>query len=106
MEFKTKFNELDHRSVFANRVLAIIYQKYGGDLNVSIAVADELFKDFETHVRNIYELIDDEIPLYRYYELMEYGADNWNYTDEEYQEEIKKATEACHLYYNKERWFI
>lgn len=106
MDFKTNFEDLDDRSIFANRVLALIYQKYGGDVYFAIAAAAPFFQDFENHIKNIYELIEDEIPLYHIYRLVKYGADNWGYSDEEYKKEIEKTSNACHFYYNKERWFI
>ncbi len=52
--FQTNFEELDGRSVFANRICKLIFQKHHGDLNNAIVEAEPYFKDLEYFVRNIY----------------------------------------------------
>jgi len=98
---------LDERSKFANRVLKLIYQKHNGDLTAAVKESEPFFNDFEIHIRNIYELIPVEIPLYAYYELIQesgdHGEDNFGYTQEEYDEvkaknpnaNIKVGQESC-----------
>lgn len=98
-KFKEDINSLSDRSNFANRVLKLIYQKNNYDIDKSIIEAEPFFDDFEEHVRNIYELISSEIPLYAYYELKKYGADNFGLTDDEYIEAINNTITASNRYY-------
>ena len=99
-EFKTDFNNLDGRSIFANRICKLLFEKHNGDLVEAIKEAEPFFCDLEEYVRNIYELIENEIPLYAYYKIMEHGAGNWGFEEHEYQEKITKTIAACKLYYN------
>lgn len=43
----TKLTDLDDRSIFANAVLQLIYDKHNGDLNLAIKEAEPLFGYFE-----------------------------------------------------------
>ena len=98
--FKTNLNELDERSIFANLVLKLIYQKNNGNLDKAIIEAEPYFTDFEIHIRNVYELVENEIPLYAYGRLMKYGADNFGYSDKEFTDILYKIRDACVRYYN------
>lgn len=98
-DFETDFENLDERSVFANRICKLIFEKHNGDLDKAITEAEPYFNDLEEFVRNIYELVENEIPLYAYYRLLEYGADNWGFDENEYQEKIEKTRNACEFYY-------
>lgn len=98
-DFETDLETLDERSVFANRICKLIFDKHSGDLDKAIIEAEPYFKDLEVFVRNIYELVQNEIPLYAYYRLLKYGADNWGFEENEYQEKIAKTRDACTLYY-------
>lgn len=94
-------NDLNYRSEFANRVCKLLYDKYGDiDKAINSNEAKELFNDFEENIRNIYELVDIEIPLYAYYNLMKYGKDNWGFNDTEYHIALYDCIKACELYYN------
>jgi hypothetical protein len=99
-EFVADLSKLDERSIFANRVLKLIYQKNEGDINKSMEEADPFFDDFDNLVRNIYELIENEIPLYAYRNLLKYGRDNWGYTEIEFKDKITKTIDACEFYYS------
>ena len=98
-DFETNFEELAGRSIFANHICKLIYQKNNGDVDKSIIEAEPLFDGMQEYVRNIYELIEREIPLYAYYELVKYGADNFDLSEDEYQEAKIKVRAACDLYY-------
>lgn len=98
-DFKTDLENLDERSVFANRICKLIFEKHSGDLDKAIIEAEPYFNDLEEFIRNIYELVEFEIPLYAYYRLLKYGADNWGFEENEYQEKITKTRDACRLYY-------
>lgn len=94
----------DDRSIFANRILGWLYAKYDGKLG-SLEFATELSlvcDELEQYVRNIYECIDDEIPLMAYNNVMSDGADGYSewedYTDEE---ALKVIAEYCHKVYKK-----
>lgn len=99
LEFKTNLNDLDGRSVFANRILKLIYIKNAGNIDDAIKEAQPYFDELKMFIKNIYELIDTEIPLYCYYELMKYGPDDFGLNEEEYLMKIKNIHEACKLYY-------
>lgn len=55
----------------------------------------------ETHIDNVYELVENEIPLYSYYRLLIEGQDNWGLTDKEYTKAIEDTKKACIKYYSK-----
>lgn len=101
MKFIENQEELDYRSIFANRILKLIYEKHSGDLDKAIIEAESFFNDFQEIIDNIYELIDTEIPLYHYYQLLKYGFENWSITEEEYKTQIELTKKACKLYYDK-----
>ena len=98
-KFEKDFNKLDYRSIFANRVLKLIYQKHNGDLEKSMDEAELFFKDFEDIIRNFYELVYDEVPLYAYYRLLKYGADAYGLTEAEYLKAKETTRSACEFYY-------
>lgn len=98
-EFETDLEQLDYRSKFANRVLKLIYQKHKGDLDASIIEAEIFFEEFEELIRNIYELVEDEIPLYAYYQLLKHGAKDYGMGEEEYTDAIAASVDACRIYY-------
>ena len=99
-EFEKDFKKLDNRSIFANRICKLIYIKNDSNVNKSIKEAEPYFNDLYEHVRNIYELIENEIPLFAYYELAKHGADNYGFTEQEYEEAMMKIKIACNKYYN------
>lgn len=99
LKFKTDLESLDERSVFANRILKLIYDKHNGDIDSAIKEIKPILDGLEEFVRNIYELIDNEIPLYHYYELLENGADDFDLTEDEYQEWLQITRKACVYYY-------
>ncbi len=98
-EFKKNLKNLDGRSEFANRVFKMIYQKNNGNLDKSCEEAIPFFNDFEEYVRNFYELVDNDLPLYSYYRLNKYGADSYSITEEEFEEAVNNAKKACNKYY-------
>ena len=100
-EFKNKVDAFSqNRSGFANMVCRLLYLHSGKDLDKAIEEGSGIFSEFEEHVRNIYELIDDSIPLMAYYQLKEYGADNWDFDEQEYKQALDNAKKACHDYYS------
>ncbi len=98
-DFRTDLETLDERSVFANRICKLIFEKHNGDLDKAIVEAEPYFNDLEEFVRDIYELAENEIPLYAYYNLLNCGKDNWGFDENEYKEKILKTQNACRFYY-------
>ncbi len=98
-DFETDLENLDERSIFANRICKLIIEKHNGNLDAAIVEAEPYFNNLKEFVRNIYELVESEIPLYAYYILLKYGADNWRFEENEYKEKIAKTQDACRLYY-------
>ncbi|EQA7786790.1 hypothetical protein ACX818_001384 [Acinetobacter baumannii] len=96
-------NPSDDRAIFANKVLKLIYQKYNGNFS-SITFQNEV-KDikiyFDEYVRNIYEVIDTEIPLFAWANYLNYGFDKSMWDEGEMTEEEWKQIifSACKKYY-------
>lgn len=99
--FKNKEDAFDKgRAGFANSVCKLIYNQSGNDIEKAIKNGESIFTDFNEYVRNIYELVDSYIPLIAYYELKKHGADNYGFSEEEYQEALNKTKAGCEKYYN------
>lgn len=102
-KFKKREELDDGRSIFANCFCELLYKKHNSDLPKIIV--DPMFSVFyygaEEHVRNIYEIIDNEIPLFAYFELITLGQTNYDFTDEEYNEAVNNSITACKEYYKK-----
>lgn len=99
-EFVTNREELDERSIFANAVCKLIVTKNDGSLIASIREVESVYNMFSIHVRNIYELVDTEIPLFALYELNKHGSDNFMLTQEEFIQAKHNAVNACAEYYD------
>jgi hypothetical protein len=97
--FKTNLDELEYRSKFVNKICKLLYDKCNGDLNKAINCDSQIFNDIEENVRNIYQFVETEIPLFAYYRLMKYGADDYGLSQSEYEEAITNTINACLLYY-------
>lgn len=98
MEFVDK-SEISYRSKFANDVCQLIIDKNNKSLIDSLKEIGDIYDHFEIHVKNIYELIDSEIPLFCLYDLIRHGRHNWHITEEEYAENKLTALRACSKYY-------
>jgi hypothetical protein len=97
-EFIGKDEEFDYRSEFANDVCRLLLKAKGFNF-ISNEDIEPIYNHFEDHVRNVYELIDSEIPLFALYELRKHGADNYGFTEVEYQQAILNAQKACSEYF-------
>jgi len=99
--FQFKKENQDPRAEFANEVCQLMINDCNGDFEkASKKIAR--FKDvhFEENVRNIYELIDNQIPLFALYDLELNGAANYGFSEGEYKLAIKDTKEACVEFYN------
>lgn len=101
-EFVTR-EECGDRADFCNKVFDIIVQKNDYDIDLSLKEAEPLFEYFDEYVYDVYEVIDSEIPLWQLHNLLlhkeDHGEDNWGYTQEEYDDFLQDARNACELYY-------
>ena len=63
---------MDERAEFANQVLQLLYDKYDGDIKDQDFLEElhELYNHFDEFVRNIYEIFEDEIPLFLYHDYL------------------------------------
>ena len=95
-------NETSERAIFANQACQLLFDKHLGDLEKVIADIKPVYDNFQTFVRNIYELIDREIPLFALYELRELGAGNCSLDETQYNAAISRTTTACAEYYGQE----
>lgn len=89
----------DTRSVFANDVCRLIMQKNNGNIAKSLDEIEPIYNGFDENVRNVYELINNQIPLFALYDLKRLGADNYGMTEEEYLEAMSRTSIACLSYY-------
>lgn len=101
MEFWENNSKFCDRSVFANRVLKLVYEKHNGDLDKARLEIGEFYEHFKEWVDNIYELIGDEIPMFEWYELVKYSKEGFALEENEWYEQIEKAKNDCLLYYGK-----
>lgn len=97
--YPANHNDFDPRSVFANRVCKLLVKLSGGDPLKAISGMGPMYDDFFEFVRNIYELVEHEIPLFALYELHKHDADNWGFNKEEHNKAILSAMKACENYY-------
>jgi hypothetical protein len=100
MEYKF-VNKTDtcERSKFANKVCQLLVDSHNKDIVAALKEIGPIYDHFQNHVRNIYELIDSEIPLFALYDLARYGKDNWNFNKEEYRDNKIITMRACARYY-------
>ena len=94
-------NDLDERSVFVNKICKLIMQANEYDIDKSLVALEDIYSDFHTNIRNIYELESTEIPLMGLYKLECYDASNFGFTEDEYQQALENARNACYKFYGK-----
>lgn len=90
---KEKIN--DERSLFANYICQLLWDSD----QLSFDKIEELNDHLDANIRNVYELIEDEIPLVALYRLNEYGADNYDFDSDEYNEALTNTVQACYDFY-------
>ncbi len=90
---------LDPRSIFANRVCKLLFDSYLVNLDDDILYVKKIYQDFDDNIRNFYELVENEIPLFALYELKQYGAKNWGFTEKEYNDAYTRTKNACLEWY-------
>lgn len=71
-----KFYENDDRAKFANTCLKRIWQSTEPFSTEQMQAVKELYLYFNEYVRNVYEVITDEIPLFAYYNAVKHGPYN------------------------------
>jgi hypothetical protein len=99
-EFKDPSTIEDSRALLCNRIFKLIYQKNSGEMIASFNDASTLYDLLEDNIRNVYELIEDQIPFWAYRNLLRYGKDNYGFTEEEYETAIKNCITAIKAYYD------
>jgi hypothetical protein len=98
-EYNFNFEEHDDRAKFANRVCKLLIQASDKDYEKAVKQLDDIYEFFQEHVRNVYELIWHEIPLFGLYELYKYEPSNWGFTQEEYESAKLRSRKACEVFY-------
>lgn len=73
MEWKNE----DERAKFANKVCLLQVKHYCYDFYEAADNLEDIYQMFDENVRNIYELIDTQIPLFVLYELIHLDKDDW-----------------------------
>ena len=90
----------DRRCALANLIFQNLYLKNNKDLEETIIEAKPYFELLDDNLRNLYELVDNSLPLMAYYELKTFYKDNWTFTNEEYEQAFKNTIKACEDYYS------
>lgn len=101
-EFDVNPQDMDSRAIFANRVCKLIYQQYENYIKLIVKEIKPFYNDFEEHVRNVYELIPKQIPLFAYIHLKECGAEGLSMSESEYNKAIESTLNACKYFYSKD----
>ena len=106
--YKLKKSTFDpaEREGLANLVCRNLYRLYEGQYNKLEPELKELFDGFEVNVKNIYELVDEEIPLFALYRLYTYGADNFGFNEAEWKSCIERAKKACKEFYSGNKTLV
>lgn len=90
----------DHRSTFANDIAQLLVDKHG-TIDGALVEWEEFSAHLHTHVRNIYERADDEIPMEQLYHLISNEWNNFDFDDEqEYLDAVSHCRAVC------EKWYI
>lgn len=99
---------MDSRAEFANVVLQLLYDKYEGDIENEnfLEELDTIYSHFEEFVRNIYETIMDDIPLFLYHDYLESRGPDDIYCERfegmALQDIIEAVKVECHEFYGED----
>lgn len=93
-----ELQDVQDKSMFANAVCKLIYQKHNGNLNECMGEVKSIYSYFFEYVHNIYECV--EIPLFALYEMNEYGAKNYGLSESQFEEVKERVQSACIKYYS------
>lgn len=96
MKFKNK-NRLDVRAKFVNYTCKLFYEKYKDDLASHIKELKQFNLMCDDCVRNVYELIDTQIPLLAWYQI--YTSYNDMDLEIDTKTALKICIDACNDYY-------
>lgn len=94
----------DDRAKFANLIFKNLYRLYQGDFNNALFLSEsaKIVDHLEEYVRNIYEVIDDEIPMMAYINVLRSGHSGYceweNYSSN--AEALKVIESYCHKFYS------
>lgn len=93
-----------YKAIWVNQTCKLLWQKYNGDLSSAAALRElgEFWHGAQEYVRNIYEVVNTEIPLFAYYQLkVAHGFDEYmldeGITEQMWEAEIIKF---CKKYYS------
>ena len=68
---QSHFYNNDYRAKFANSVLKLLWNKHGNSCSAALLEDVAIQRVyFDEYVRNIYEVINDEIPLFAWHDLV------------------------------------
>ena len=101
-EFLPRQSIIDDRAKFANAICDLIAKNSPYSIYGSMEQIKTIYEYFEKHVRNIYELIDSQIPLFAYYNLRQVDEDNYGWTKEQYLQNLEISKKAASNYHNWE----
>lgn len=99
-----KYYNCDDRAEFANLIFKNLYRLYKGDFNNTLFLSEsaKIVDHLEEYVRNIYEVIDDEIPMMAYINVLRDGHSGYcEWEEYSSQADALKVIESyCHKFYS------
>lgn len=90
---------MDPRIEFAEDVCKLLCEQYGDLENrilPDLRIVEKYYNHFFENVRNIYQFVDSDIPLFRYFEL---AKEEFEGTLSEYAEVIEAIRNKCINHY-------
>ena len=98
-DFENDIANLDEKSIFANRIFKVIYDRHNGDLDEAIYRNYLIFEAISKSVRKIEDLIPTEVPMLSYFIVKNESAADMAITEEEKGHALARIGRVCHDYY-------
>ena len=98
-DFENDIANLDEKSIFANSICKVIYDRHNGDLDEDVYRNYLIFESIAKSVRKIEDLIPTEVPMLSYFIVKNESAADMAITEEEKERALARIGRACHEYY-------
>jgi hypothetical protein len=98
--FKKRSEITDPRSILANYICELLcVHRYDGDVSRATWNFEQCHDLLHNVIHNFYECVDTEIPFVALYQLLKYGKDNFDMTEEEHDAAIEACKRAIDEYF-------
>lgn len=98
-DFENDIANLDEKSIFANRICKVIYDRHNCDLDEAVYRNYLIFEAIAKSVRKIEDLIPTEVPMLSYFIVKNESATDMAITEEEKEQALARIGLICHDYY-------